>query len=361
MINSRDIEIFFALFMCLSMISCVAPTKETLSREQQVSVEEQNKRVLEALQEISRLSTDPDQKINRSRKEAAYLDIIKKYPESHYVSECYRSLMAIYLAEYEPPEFEKAELLRNEFATRYSDSNSNDTLAEAYYRYGEWKKIIVLYTPAITRFVATGELMRPMDIFMYAEAKFHLGEKDEARKGYNIVMYYFPDSELSDKAKMRLDEISGVQHNSRPEGARERIPSGIGTKDAALQRGPQQAETEGSAFSKGLTTEETLVSETPIQQGAPSPSVLSDQNAHEKGIYSVQLGLFDSEKNAISLSDKLRKKGYGAFVLRHIGRDSKILFRVLIGRFHEKREAEEYAKIILQREGMKTVIIEEKE
>ena len=361
MISFRGIGIFCSLFVCFSMISCATSTKETLSPEPQVSVDEQNKRVLEALQEISLMSKDPDQKNNRSRKETAYLDIIKKYPESHYRAECYRILMTIYLTEYKPPEFEKAELLRNEFAKKYSDSNMNDTLAEAYYRYGEWKKIMVLYTPAIKRFIATGELMRPMDIFMYAEAKFHLGEKDEARKGYNIVMYYFPDSELSYKAKLRLDEISGARHDSRPEGARERIPPGIGTKDAPLQRGSQQAESEGSSFSERLKTGETHVAETPIQQVAPSPSVQSDQNAHEIGMYSVQLGSFGSEKNAISLSNKLREKGYGVFVLRHMGKDNKIFFRVLIGRFHEKREAEEYAKIIFQKEGMKTVIMEDKE
>jgi hypothetical protein len=50
-----------------------------------------------------------------------------------------------------------------------------------------------------------------MEMLMYSEAKFHLGDMDEARKGYNIVTIYFPNSIESSMAKKRLDEIAGVQ------------------------------------------------------------------------------------------------------------------------------------------------------
>jgi twitching motility two-component system response regulator PilH len=73
----------------------------------------------------------------------------------------------------------------------------------------------------------------------------------------------------------------------------------------------------------------------------------------EKGTYSVQLGVFRNEKNAAALIEKLKKKGYDAFILNEPGR---ALQRVLIGKFSSRGEAAVQAKRVLEREGLKSII-----
>ena len=94
-------------------------------------------------------------------------------------------------------------------------------------------------------------------------------------------------------------------------------------------------------------------------QEAPKAPPVPAKN--ENGIYSVQVGFFRNEKNAISLSHKLKKKGYDAFVLRHMSGGNKIFFRILIGRFHQESEALKHARIILRKEGLKSIIYQQKE
>ncbi len=73
----------------------------------------------------------------------------------------------------------------------------------------------------------------------------------------------------------------------------------------------------------------------------------------KKGSYSVQVGAFHNEKNAAALIEKLKKKGYDAFVLNDAGRRVR---RVLVGKFGSRSTAAVEAKRLLEREDLKTVI-----
>ena len=346
------------LFFLFPAISCVSPAKESPGRRQTLSVEEQNSKILAALQEISKLSGGA-RETTRPRIEAAYIDIINKYPESQMVYECYNRLMSIYLTEYEPPAFEKAESLRDTFARRYTDLNArnfiDDTLADAYYRNREWTKLMRLYTSSIKRFIELWNAIRPRDMFMYAEAKFHLGDMDEARKGYNIVTFYFPNSTESSLATRRLDEIGGPR-NLQAKGVSERPQNRVQVIGPSPQKVPQEPEpivstpAEGVVSLKAPGPEQAVPEKAPVAEKPPAPGT------REKVLYSVQLGFFGNERNATSLSEKLKKKGYDAFALKHVSEDNKIFFRVLSGRFYDKTEAMEYAEIFLRRENMKAII-----
>lgn len=353
------------LFFCLSVISCAAPTKDSLSGGPHLSVAEQTERTRDALQEISRLSGD-SRKEMLPRIEAAYIDMIGKYPESQLVYEWYNKLMFIYLMEYEPPAFEKAEMLRAQFISKYTDANAgnriDDILADAYYRKAEWKKIMRLYTPAIKRFIELWDFMRPWDMFMYSEAKFHLGDMDEAKKGYNIVMFFFPDSPESSLSKKRLDEISGVSRDVQAEGKSEHPPNREETAGAPLRPVPQEeADAKGAAFPEEAVTLESPAPLNTVPEKVPGMKVPPPQDMDEKDVYSLQVGFFGNERNAILLVEKLKKKGYDAFVLRHMNHDEKIFYRVLIGRFHEKREAVKFAGMVLRREKMQSIIFPQAE
>jgi cell division septation protein DedD len=347
------------LFFFLPVISCVSPAKESLGRRQTLSVEEQNSKTLETLQEISRVS-EGARKTMRPGIEATYIDLINKYPDSQMVYECYNRLMLIYLTEYEPPAFEKAESLRDTFARRYTDLNArnliDDTLADAYYRNQEWTKLMRLYTSSIKRFIELWNVIRPRDMFMYAEAKFHLGDMDEARKGYNIVTFYFPNSPESSLATIRLDEIAGGSRNIQAKGESERPLNRVQVVEPPPQKVPQEPEPKVSAPAEGVVSLKAPEPEQPVPEKASVAEKPPAPGTGEKVLYSVQLGFFGNERNATSLSEKLKKKGYDAFALKHISEDNKIFFRVLSGRFHDKAEAMEYAEIFLRRENMKSII-----
>ena len=343
MVNLRNIWILCSLFMCLPVISCVTPENGSVSRGRQMSVREQSEGAIEALEEISRLIESSDRKKILSRIEAAYLDIIKKYPDSLLVHECYTKLMLIYLTEYVPPEQKKAELLYDEFVKRYSDSDERhsvvDILGEIYYRNGEWRKLMQLYSPAIKRFIVKRELASPMAMLMYSEAKFHLGDMDEARKGYNIVIIYFPNSIESSMAKKRLDEIAGVQTESTVMGEYKSPSNGVDTIEAQTQNVPREA----------------VLAESPVPGGDATINPPPMPNTNEQGIYSIQVGFFENEKNADALTEKLKKKGYDAFMQWHANENNKTFFRVFVGRYHDKTEAVEQAEEIRRGEGLESI------
>ncbi|HXX53451.1 MAG TPA: SPOR domain-containing protein [Thermodesulfovibrionales bacterium] len=75
-----------------------------------------------------------------------------------------------------------------------------------------------------------------------------------------------------------------------------------------------------------------------------------------KGMYSVQMGAFKSEKNADALAAKYKEKGYEAFVFRTGTKDTELLYRVLIGKVSEKKEALQMVKSIASKEGVPAIL-----
>ena len=75
-------------------------------------------------------------------------------------------------------------------------------------------------------------------------------------------------------------------------------------------------------------------------------------SAGEQYRFSVQVGAFGSEKNAVSLVETMKGKGFDAFIDKD---PAKPLYRVLIGRFGDPTQASRQAKI-LRDEGLKAVV-----
>jgi cell division septation protein DedD len=71
------------------------------------------------------------------------------------------------------------------------------------------------------------------------------------------------------------------------------------------------------------------------------------------GGYALQVGVFAEEKNALSLAEKLNRKRYETAVLKDRKRP---LHRVLIGRFDTIKKASEESNLILQKDGIESVI-----
>jgi hypothetical protein len=109
-------------------------------------------------------------------------------------------------------------------------------------------------------------------------------------------------------------------------------------------------------LSFGLLLSVTLAS-LDVGGAAATAAEAATETARAEGeTYSVQLGAFRIEKNALALAEKLKKRGYDAFILNKPG---DVLHRVLVGRFGSRQEAAVQAKVVLQKEGMKSIIFKD--
>ncbi len=182
-----------------------------------LSQKEQDSRALVIFEQVAEVFAGDDRKAALPKAEALYLKIINEYPDAALGQECYWRLILIYLRDYTPPQFEKAEAHYTAFVKKYAQSplrrEIEDSVAKAYYVNGKWDKLLAFYTPAVRRYIETGKLDRPHDIYYYAEAKMNLGDLVEAEKGYKIVISLFPKFREGILAAQRLEQL-GKKKNS---------------------------------------------------------------------------------------------------------------------------------------------------
>jgi cell division septation protein DedD len=89
----------------------------------------------------------------------------------------------------------------------------------------------------------------------------------------------------------------------------------------------------------------------------PKASVTtSDPQPSARGMYSAQLGAFKSEQNAETLAKKYKEKGYEAFVYKTETKDAGPFYRVLIGKFKDKKEALQMVRSVGAKEGVQTIL-----
>lgn len=203
----------FLLFL-LSVFP-IAAASETVSNSEALNAEDQNAKALEVFSKVRELMDRADRMTALPQIEDAYREIIARYPRALIYQETYWRLILLYLADYTPPAFDKAESLYAEFISRHPDSNMknliDETLSKSYYRHAKWEQLLRFLTPTIKVFIETGKLSRPADMYLYAEAKKNRGDLAEAEKGYKIVIALFPDSKKSALAKERLEEIRKIR------------------------------------------------------------------------------------------------------------------------------------------------------
>lgn len=88
------------------------------------------------------------------------------------------------------------------------------------------------------------------------------------------------------------------------------------------------------------------------------PESTSPQPA--KTFYAAQVGAFKTDSVAEALAQKLRLKGYEAYVQKGTAKDTSDVYRVLIGRFEKRKEAVTLAVTVGAKEKMKTTVFQGK-
>jgi DNA-binding response OmpR family regulator len=93
-----------------------------------------------------------------------------------------------------------------------------------------------------------------------------------------------------------------------------------------------------------------------IVEKKPAPPSVPKIKPEGKPMYSVQIGVFKSEANAIALVKKYKDSGYDVFTQKSTIKDKGILYRVLIGKLGNKKEATHLAKKIRDKEKINVII-----
>ena len=160
---------------------------------------------------VNRIETVIDRKTVLPRLEDLYLEIIHKYRNSPLAQECYLKLISMYVEDYSPPEFEKAEMMYREFLNIYPRSIlirfMEDKLGKGYYENAAWDRLLQLITPRYQEYVKSDSPVDSATLFMYSEANFHLGNLKEAEEGYARVAQRDPESALGIQSKKRLSAM----------------------------------------------------------------------------------------------------------------------------------------------------------
>lgn len=195
--------------------SSVSQAEETGKPAVELSPDEQNSKAFLVFQRILDLTENNERATVLPQLEAAYLEIIQNYPKASVTQEGYWRLVSMYVSDYNPPLFEKAENIYNEFIRKFSDSNTRalieETLSNSYYKNSKWEQLLRLHKPVIKQYIETGKLSRPLEMHRYSEAKYYLKDLSEAEKGYKIIISLFPNSHEASISKARLEEIKKKQ------------------------------------------------------------------------------------------------------------------------------------------------------
>lgn len=157
-----------------------------------MTVKEQEDRAMLKMTELLEITS------TKKREEAlpyivsGYREIMQKYPESFMAEEGYYRLMVINIRDYYPPRVKEAEDIYREYFKRYKKPrvgmSMTGDLARFYYANGLWEKLSRFTVPYMREYARSGKYGDTVFLFLYTEARFHLKDYREARKGYTIVL-----------------------------------------------------------------------------------------------------------------------------------------------------------------------------
>jgi cell division septation protein DedD len=152
--------------------------------------------------------------------------------------------------------------------------------------------------------------------------------------------------------------LSGKPETTRP--AVSVPPSPSQKESPKTEHPPQQAleqlPEKSSPAAVGQTAEKILPSEAEKVQkkeekSKPTSVKSSPAKEESRPFYSVQVGVFKNKENALALVRHFTKLNYHAFSYATSEKDKGLLYRVLIGRFDEKKEAEAMANKVRSKEN----------
>ena len=239
--------------------------------------------------------------------------------------------------------------------------HSKPDYAEAYYNLGIAHYQMNMNQEALQAFKRSIEINPD-----FSKAHFWLGVIYSTQDPASAIKEYEILRDLDQSTAMVLHKVLEVRGNIGPE-----TP---GSAPAGSEKTIAKAETTGTSSgtisppSVPAAPQESQISKksiAPVKVPISSdkldrPVDISNQETPgksrrppKKDLYSVQVSVFNSKKNADALVMSLSKKGYNVFLEKEekVGR-----YRVLVGKFTEKDKAVKQARTILRKEKIESVI-----
>jgi DNA-binding response OmpR family regulator len=96
-----------------------------------------------------------------------------------------------------------------------------------------------------------------------------------------------------------------------------------------------------------------------IQEIKSTPVSAPEPKTTGKTVYHVQIGAFRNKNNAEALKNNYNKKGYEAFSQKGTTKDNKVIYRVLVGSFENRKESLKLADSIHAHEKIKVTVFTE--
>lgn len=125
-------------------------------------------------------------------------------------------------------------------------------------------------------------------------------------------------------------------------------------KPAAEKEPPAPAEESKKAAPEKSQTPAAANAESKPSAADAKPSAAKEEDAKdtdkEKPAFSVQLGAFQTEENAVKLRDTLKSKGYSVFLFRVLDADGNVWHTVRTGHYGDMKEAAREAVKITRKE-----------
>src|SRR5437763_162958 len=148
---------------------------------------------------------------------------------------------------------------------------------------------------------------------------------------------------------------SSMQNESKSEDKKQpRVPL-IGKPAASEKPAAETSEKPASEKSKEpLTAEKSKESAAAAEAKPPatpdSAAKEDDAKDKEKPAFSLQLGAFQTENNAVKLSDTFKSKGYPVFLFRVMDADGHVWHTVRMGHYADMKEATQAAAKMTSKE-----------
>ena len=140
-----------------------------------------------------------------------------------------------------------------------------------------------------------------------------------------------------------------VQNNDEPEGQEALKSKREQNPDINVYTDNKQITAMTKKDDRMLEDKQTLKS---IKPKTTQPS----RTPIKKRKYTVQAGAFKSASDASSLKEKLAKKGYTSYIIKTETKKHEILYKVMIGEFNTRKEADVLSLKIKKSEGLQTFV-----
>lgn len=136
--------------------------------------------------------------------------------------------------------------------------------------------------------------------------------------------------------------------------------------------GKKQVQMLSESQSLGVGVAEKVTAEKPIPAEEPKGIIRKELDAHQqakkeekkvthpaseqkiKNLYYIQVGAFNKKNAAEALAEKYKKMGYPTIVLNPFSKDRRPVFRVRIGGFQTKEQAQDTKEKLIRSEGKKS-------